>query len=273
MIVYRDEMASASVSATQMKYLTTGQGVFETLLYSHNCLWFWQRHARRLQKTLEFFNASLDHERLWRDINRTIADMDLPGAARVKVTVLFPVNRKPKKIAADSIILQVSREHGQEKQHSHIHLKLCPSPFGPDNTLIGLKTINYGYNLFMARDEQSRVVEEGLFYDLSGNLLEASRANIFAVHEGRLFTPALNKRFLAGIVRSILVEKLAVRETRIHKDDLKKYDCFFLTGSVREILPVASIDQLDFPTDCAMLETVRNQWQSVKEEYLNNRFV
>jgi para-aminobenzoate synthetase/4-amino-4-deoxychorismate lyase len=86
-----------------------------------------------------------------------------------------------------------------------------------------------------------------LIVDEDGAVLEASRANFFAVHDGSLSTPPLDGRILPGITRMRVLEianALAIdtHERVLRQDDLLAADEVFLTGSVRGVEHVDSLD-------------------------------
>jgi para-aminobenzoate synthetase/4-amino-4-deoxychorismate lyase len=86
-----------------------------------------------------------------------------------------------------------------------------------------------------------------LLLDGDGAVLEASRANVFAVRDDILFTPPTDGRIIAGITRNRVLELAQeagyeAREERLSLDDLSDADEVFLTGSVRGIEPVLAID-------------------------------
>jgi len=86
-----------------------------------------------------------------------------------------------------------------------------------------------------------------LIVDSDGAVLEASRANVFVVHDGALHTPPLDGRILPGITRRRVIERaraaaVPVHEQPLDRDDLLHADEVFLTGSVRGIEPVETLD-------------------------------
>ncbi len=86
-----------------------------------------------------------------------------------------------------------------------------------------------------------------LILDADGSVLEASRANVFAVRDGALFTPPLDGRILHGITRMRVLEiadgaGMEAREVELHRDDLLGADEVFLTGSVRGVERVCALD-------------------------------
>ncbi len=86
-----------------------------------------------------------------------------------------------------------------------------------------------------------------LLVDDDGAVLEASRANVFAVRGGALVTPPADGRILPGMARAAVIEVAReagreVREKPLTLAELADADGVFLTGSVRGIEPVGSLD-------------------------------
>lgn len=86
-----------------------------------------------------------------------------------------------------------------------------------------------------------------LIVDADGTVLEASRANVFAVCSGVLVTPPADGRILPGVTRMRVLEIAAelgidVREIDLRGDDLLTAEEVFLTGSVRGVEVVQALD-------------------------------
>ncbi|HEY5815542.1 MAG TPA: aminotransferase class IV [Solirubrobacterales bacterium] len=108
-----------------------------------------------------------------------------------------------------------------------------------------------------------------LILDEDGTVLEASRANVFAVRAGALFTPALDGRILPGITRARVLELAAATGVEAHESALRRADLLaadevFLTGSVRGIEPAASLDGAALagagPVAGALATELRRAW-------------
>jgi branched-subunit amino acid aminotransferase/4-amino-4-deoxychorismate lyase len=83
-------------------------------------------------------------------------------------------------------------------------------------------------------------------------LLEAGWANLFAVREGTLWTPAADGRILPGMARAAVQkigseEGIEVREGPLRREDLLAADEVFLTNSVRGIEPAIELDGVPLP--------------------------
>jgi para-aminobenzoate synthetase / 4-amino-4-deoxychorismate lyase len=86
-----------------------------------------------------------------------------------------------------------------------------------------------------------------LIVDEEGSVLEASRANVFAVRDGALFTPPLDGRILPGVTRARVIALAGergteAREAALSLSDLLSADEVFLTGSARGVERVESLD-------------------------------
>ena len=86
-----------------------------------------------------------------------------------------------------------------------------------------------------------------LLVEPDGTVLEAGRANVFAVVDGAILTPALDGRILPGIVRGRVLSHLAnvgvdVHEGRVTLEDLAQASEVFVTNSVVGVRAVSGID-------------------------------
>ena len=86
-----------------------------------------------------------------------------------------------------------------------------------------------------------------LIVDRGGVVLEASRANVFAIRGETLVTPPADGRLLPGIARRRVMEAadacgLLPHEAELTIDDLIAADEVLLAGSVRGVEPVRAVD-------------------------------
>ena len=99
----------------------------------------------------------------------------------------------------------------------------------PNITMIKAKANGNYMNSIMANSEaQQSGFDEAILLDSQGYVAEGAGENIFTVHRGRLFTPALDVA-LDGITR------------RITRDELYIADEVFFTGTAAEITPIREI--------------------------------
>lgn len=104
-------------------------------------------------------------------------------------------------------------------------------------------------------------------------VLEADRANVFAVRKGTVFTPPLDGRILPGVTRATTIELarregVEVAERVLTLGELRKSEGVFLTNSIRGIESIGSVDGTSLPTDGpltrSLADALRSSWGLTK---------
>jgi len=98
--------------------------------------------------------------------------------------------------------------------------------------------------------------DDALLVDHDLTVLEAPTANVFWREGESLVTPSLHLPILAGVTRGIVLE-LAEQETVegvFPLSRLLEADEVFICSSIREVMPVASVDDKTFDLGPAALE-------------------
>ncbi len=211
------------------------RGVFETLLVVGGHPIELDAHLARLAASLRaLFGAELSDKA--REL--ILAEASGLGLGRVRLTAT--------PVPAGAISLDV---RGAAVESSTV--------FPPATRAVALRSLvvpagqgahKWADRALLARAEE--VVPEGsvpLLVAADGCVLETSRANVYAAHDGVLTTPPADGRILPGVTRE-LVGQLArtagidVREAPLESHRLLEADEVFLTGAVLGIEPVGSID-------------------------------
>lgn len=113
--------------------------------------------------------------------------------------------------------------------------------------LPGVKSTSYAVNMAADAEARRRGVDEAIFVDGDGIVLEGTVTNVWWRKGGTLYTPSLDLGILAGVTRAALIElapacELAVAEGTYPLEDLLGADEAFTSSSVREILPLVQIN-------------------------------
>jgi branched-chain amino acid aminotransferase len=119
--------------------------------------------------------------------------------------------------------------------------------YAPNRVLDGLKTISYAGNMLARRVAKDDGFDDALLVTPHGRILEGATSAFFWVRDGTLFTPPLEDRILASITRQRIVEAHGAIEESCTLDDLRGAQEAFLASSMREVQPLAAIDELRLP--------------------------
>lgn len=227
------------VSVTDRGF-TYGDGLFETLRVVAGRVPLWSRHETRLGHGCERLRIPVpDMEAIHREVLRLADGID-DAVARVTLTrgvgargYAPPAWPDPTLVVAVSPLALDARLHDEG-----IAVRLCDTRLAGQRLLAGLKHLNRLEQVMARAEWDDPAIAEGLMLDMAGNAVCATAANLFAVIDGALVTPPVDRCGVAGVARA---EILAVRDvvvTPISPARLMKADEVFLTSAVRGMLPV-----------------------------------
>ncbi len=116
--------------------------------------------------------------------------------------------------------------------------------------LPGVKSTSYAVNMAAEAEARQRGVDEALFVDSDGLVLEGTVTNVWWRKGKTLFTPTLDLGILAGVTRATLMELApecgyGVEEGSFPLEDLLGAEEAFTSSSVREVMPLVRVDGHD----------------------------
>jgi branched-chain amino acid aminotransferase len=129
--------------------------------------------------------------------------------------------------------------------------------------LDGVKSLSYAGNMLAARLARERGFDEALLVTPDGRVLECPTASFFWVRDGQLLTPPLSDRVLASITRDLILSLTDAREQATSFQDLQGAEEAFIASSVREVVAVHKIEQLELaapgPVTQATAQALRSE--------------
>ena len=211
--------------------LLRGDGAFEVLRLYGGRPFALEDHLERLERTCAGIRLPVDLG----VVGAEVAAL-LEAAGEIDAMVRIVLTRGGRRI--------VSVEALPPRPAS---VRLASVPYAPGRVLDGLKTISYAANMLAGRLARERGADDALLVTPHGRILEAPTSSFFWAREGRLRTPPLSDRILRSITRARLLEELEVREASCTLEDLRAAEEAFLASTVREVLPVAAVDDVVLP--------------------------
>jgi 4-amino-4-deoxychorismate lyase len=118
--------------------------------------------------------------------------------------------------------------------------------------LAGVKSTSYAANM-AAQDEAVRAgADDGLLVAADDTVFEAPTSNVWFRDGDRLLTPSLELPILAGVTRATLRELAPALGYEIEEGTyplarLLGADEVFLSASIREVMPVVAVADVEFP--------------------------
>lgn len=110
-----------------------------------------------------------------------------------------------------------------------------------------IKSCNLINNILAVQEAQAKGAFEPIMLNETGEVAESASANVFMVKAGTLLTPPLEAGILPGVTRRVVMElarglEIPMREEPIAVKDLLAADEAFLTSTLKEVMPIATID-------------------------------
>jgi branched-chain amino acid aminotransferase len=253
-VIHRNVFHNGSLQPIEKVRLSPGQaglicgwGIFTTMRISRGEAFAYERHWRRLEKDAAIIRLPMPytaakvrvnlHEVIrankvtegsariylvYNSVGFWQSDEQLPQVDLIIYSAPLPEYREPIRLGL--------REHGRH----------AASP------LAGVKSISWLPNVWAVAEAQKEGFDEVVLLNERGEIAECTAANIFAVKNGKVYTPPLNSGCLEGVTRGILFEiapeaGVAVVEQSLRPEDLYSADEVFITSTNRNLLGVGEI--------------------------------
>ncbi len=110
-----------------------------------------------------------------------------------------------------------------------------------------IKSCNLLNNVLAMQEAQAKGALEPILLNTAGEVAEGAGSNVFVIKDGEVLTPPLSAGILAGITRQTVLELgrahgIASRECTLLPNDLYDADEAFITSTLKEVLPIRSVD-------------------------------
>lgn len=239
-----DGQAGGHIAATD-RGLLYGDGLFETIRFERGAAPLWAGHMRRLALGCERLRLpALDAARLWREAQTVVR-----GAARavVRITLTRGSGARGYAMPAAPQVTRIVAAHPMPAldaawYRDGVRLHLCETRLAEQPLLAGIKHLNRLEQVLARSEWHDAAIAEGLLCDARGHAISATAANLFAVVDGVVVTPRLDRCGVAGVLRAELQRAFPAIAAR----ELPLAECLaaselFLSSSVRGILPVQAV--------------------------------
>ena len=127
----------------------------------------------------------------------------------------------------------------------------------------------YLNSMLAVQEAQRAGYDEAILLTGEGFVADGSGENVFAVKEGRVWTPPLSTSILPGITRDTVIQiaqdlGYVVEEANLIRSDLYLADEVFMTGTAAEVTPVRSVDDHELGVGRVTLELQREYLDTVR---------
>jgi 4-amino-4-deoxychorismate lyase len=233
-----------------------GDGLFETIEVRDGLAVFLKQHLERLKSgcqrlCIPFPGAnllSLEARELYhqldsdRGVLKIIVTRGSGGRGYRQPDVIHPTR---------VLSLHPYPDYPKNYTEQGIVARFCMTRLGLNPALAGIKHLNR-LEQVMARSEWNDMsIQEGLMLDVNDHVIEGTMTNLFYIKNNSLYTAALDRSGVAGIMRRIIMtispeHGLTVIEHEFSQDELLSADEVFVCNSIIGIWPIRQIGTVYF---------------------------
>lgn len=232
-----------------------GDGCFETIAVQQGRALLWDQHIQRLVSGCQRLgiNTSVMADELSVDAEKIITSA-MNGVLKIIVTrgagergYRSDNTQRPTRIVTFGPLPQYAKDY----RHEGIALRLCDTRLSEHKTLAGIKHLNR-LEQVLARSEWQDQYQEGLMLNQAGQVIEGTMSNVFVQIGDEVITPLLNHCGVAGVMRSVIFDKLSdkninCQQRQLELQTLYDADAIFICNSIIGLWPVISLDNKSFP--------------------------
>lgn len=236
------------ISVYDMGFLY-GFSLFETFLVNGDgSVFLLEEHIDRLYDSCTFFNFKIgvNKSELVKSICEHINSNNISKEV-LRLTVTF--GNKDKNIEP-SFVFTRRKGYTDDIYTKGLKLHVSKCIRNGNSLIIRHKTGNYLENFLVGRQASAEGYDDAVILNVSNEITETTKSNIFFYANGKIYTPAIDCGLLPGITRNWVIEELtaggvSVVEGRYSMDELMKSEEVFVSNSVMGIAPVCLVNWND----------------------------
>jgi branched-subunit amino acid aminotransferase/4-amino-4-deoxychorismate lyase len=249
--------AGVGVVALDDRSFRFGDGCFETMLVEGGSVRFAKAHVQRLTKTLK--GLRIPHQDALLSIHRALSSVPNIERGALRLHVSAGVGGGLRREHPTPMVYAMLTPYSAPKRDALI----VKSFIRRDVAFAGAKLPHY-LEAVLALSEAP--VDDVLSCTSSGDVLESSAGNVFALIDDTLVTPPLDGSILPGVTRhavlSLSRRRLRCIERTVSLKELGSAKSVFLTSSLRGIASVSVLNGRVLSGDPAFVTWLRHAYEA-----------
>nr|WP_293844616.1 aminotransferase class IV [uncultured Arsenicibacter sp.] len=254
-LVYNSDIVPETgfVASSHNRAFQYGDGLFETIRYEQDTVWFWPDHMERLNEGLQalYLNrpAGLTPEALYEAVLRLLdANRLTDQPARIKLQVWRQPGGLYTPATCEADWLLTARSGAAFAVTAKERFCFFPDVRLSHSAISSCKTLNALPYVLAGHYRQQQGADEAILLDTAGHLAECVASNLFWAKRGGWYTPSLQSGCINGVIRRQLLRSgVPVQEGLFFPHELDDADVIFCAnvagiqvykGTTADILPL-----------------------------------
>lgn len=241
-----------------------GDGVFETLRFQSNTLYYWDAHWDRMDSAcsaLDLLHPFINKKANLYDLIIELIQSNSLTEARIKIIVRRQSGGfySPEASAADLFVLCSEWKKPVERKQNVFFIRDYKNHF---HKLSAYKTLSSMRYIIAGLELKKYEGDEAILVDIDGNISECLYSNIFWIKNNTLYTPGAETGCIEGIRRKQIIDycidnHISLRIGSFRLQELLSADTVF-TANVNGFSFLESIENRTFQTSHPWVEILRD---------------
>ena len=227
-----------------------GDGCFTTMLVEQQCVQLWSLHLARFEISLQRLAIAAPD---WQQVYTEVMALALlyPYRGGIKILVSRGSGGRgysPTGCSDTQVIISHFEwpSHYQQWQQQGIILGVCQQRMGNSPMLAGMKHLNRLEQVLLKQEIETAGWVDAIVLDCNDRVIETSVANLFWRQGNTVYTPALQRAGVAGVMRQHVLDILDklnydYQVGDFDLDALLAADEVFITNALMALVPVNQI--------------------------------
>ncbi|WP_017211289.1 aminotransferase class IV [Clostridium beijerinckii] len=238
--------------------------IYEVLRVIDRKAIFLESHLKRMENSFNLINEEflVSYEEISKEIEELI-ESENRSEGNIKIT--FGVNEKKLRV--------FFIEHSYPSDEMYMNGVNTILYFG-ERENPNAKIINDTFREKVNKEIKDNNAYEAILVDSNGHITEGSRSNIFMVKGNKLLTSPV-KAVLPGVTRGEIIDiankvGVEVEEVEYKYSDIDKLDGMFISGTSPKILPIKTVNSINFNVDNNLIRKLMKEYDDEIEKYIKN---
>jgi branched-chain amino acid aminotransferase len=228
-----------------------GDGLFETMKVFKGNLLLSSFHFERLFSSLQLLGIDLSVDFTREILFRNIIDLCYQNNCDTSARIRLAVYRTDENKAGYLIEAIPLSEAVNRWSESGLSIALFPYARKSLDAFSNLKSANFLPYVLAGKYANENGIDDAIVLNSDNYLCDSSKANIYLIKAGKVFTPALHQGCVNGVMRRVVNEAVkgmgySLRQVEVSEEDLIAADEVFLTNAIQIIRWVKSYHQVQY---------------------------
>jgi branched-chain amino acid aminotransferase len=228
--------ADEPVLTAQNRSFKFGDGLFETMRMQEGGIPLVPWHQQRLFRSMDLLKMTLPSEKDWQNWQEQMVVLCQKNGCLERGRIRLTLCRTIDGWAYCMEAVPLNQDYLRWKEEGEL-INVYPEARKAIDSFANIKSCNYLPYTMASLFAQEKGLDDCLLLNTEGNVCDSTKANVFAVKEDNILTPALHQGCIQGVMRQWLIETLAekghtVQEAALSQADLLQADEIFLTNAL-----------------------------------------